>query len=90
MNGQPLVEKKESDVSGRYRAMADRLDHNATDTFGGACVIIPPAGGGDPIELLMLDSKGDPAQFWATISTRIQIVLEDLKVKQQQPFPQRR
>ena len=89
-DGEPLVQKKQHDVSVRYRLMADRLDHNAEAPFGGSCVIYPPSGGGDPIELLMLDSKGDPAQFWSTISTRIQIVLEDLKAKQQQPFGQQR
>ena len=86
MPDQPLVEKQKSDVSDRYRLMADRLDHNADAQFGGCAVIIPPPGGGDPIELLMLDSRGDPAQFWATIQTRIQIVLEGLKERQNKPF----
>ena len=82
----PLVEKKPDGHSERYRLMADRIDHNADATFGGAVVIIPPAGGGDPIELLILDAQGNPGQFWATIMSRIQITLEDLKAKQQQPF----
>ena len=81
-----LVEKKPDGHSERYRLMADRIDHNADATFGGAVVIIPPTGGGDPIELLMLDARGDPGQFWSTIMTRIQIMLEELKLKQQQPF----
>lgn len=91
MNGEPLVEKKfPAETSARYRLMADRLDHNSDAQFGGCAVIIPPQNGGDPIELLMLDAKGDPAQFWSTIMTRIQITLEDLKAKQQQPFGQQR
>lgn len=90
MNDQPLVEKKKSEVSDRYRLMADRLDHNADATFGGSCVIIPPPGGGEPIEFILLDLKSDPAQFWSTVSTKIQIALENLKQQQGQPFARSR
>ena len=81
MNGEPLVEQKQHETSVRYRLMAERLDHNIGAPFGGSCVIIPPAGGGDPIELLMLDSKGDPAQFWGTILTRAQLELKAIDDK---------
>ncbi len=90
MNEISLVEKKKSDVSDRYRLMADRIDHNADAAFGGSCVIIPPPGGGDPIEFILLDLKSDPAQFWATISTKITIALEGLKAQQGQPFARQR
>jgi len=89
MNDQPLVEKKKSDVSDRYRLMADRIDHNADAAFGGACVIIPPAGGGEPIEFILLDLKSNPAQFWSTISTKITLVLEEMK-QPQGPFARQR
>ncbi len=62
----------------RFHAMADSIDHNSGGTFGGAAVIIPPADGGEPIELLILDLKADPAQFWSTIKTRIEIKLAEL------------
>ncbi len=62
----------------RFHAMADNIDHNGGSNFGGACVIIPPENGGEPIELLILDLKADPAQFWATIKTRIEIKLAEL------------
>lgn len=61
-----------------FTTMAVRIEHNANSTFGGACVIIPPEGGGDAIELLLLDASADPAQFWSTIATRIQVVLTKL------------
>lgn len=86
MNEISLVEKKKSDVSDRYRLMADRIDHNADAAFGGSCVIIPPPGGGDPIEFILLDLKSDPAQFWATITSKIQILLKELEMRQGQPF----
>ena len=74
-------------VSGRFRAMADAIDHNAAGaTFGGGCVIYPPTG--DPIEILMLDNKADLAQFWSTIKTRIDIKLAEIDEQQrnQQAF----
>lgn len=60
-------------ASSCFRKMAERIDHNADSRFGGAAVIVPPQQGGDVIELLILDEKGDPAQFWGTILTRAQL-----------------
>lgn len=62
-----------------FHKMGERITHNAeVSQFGGAAVIIPP-GGGEPIEVLILDSQGDVAQFWGTIQTRIQLVLQQLQ-----------
>ena len=68
-----------SETSDPFTKMAQRIEHNAEATFGGAVVIVPPKNAGDQIELLMLDAQGDPAQFWSTVMTRIQVVLEKLK-----------
>lgn len=81
-----------------FRKMAERIDHNApttpvtivppaqgvpvSSTFGGAAVIVPPAQGGEAVELLVLDAKGDPAQFWGTILTRVQMEVRQLEDKQ--------
>lgn len=73
-----LVEQPKNEAADRFRAMAADIDHNGASKFGGAVVIIPPANGGEPIELLMLDLKADPAQFWSTIKTRIDIKLSEL------------
>jgi hypothetical protein len=62
--------------------MAQAIEHNAkTSKFGGAAVIVPPEGGGAPIELLILDASGDPAQFWATIVTRAKMVIDEVERK---------
>ena len=66
-----------------FTDMAARIDHNEGSTFGGACVIVPPKDAGKQIEVLMLDSEGDAAQFWSTISSRITIILEDLREQTQ-------
>ena len=83
-----LIEKQKNDVAGRFRIMADRIDHNADSNFGGAVVIYPPANGGEAVELLLLDLQADPAQFWQTIDFRIKLKLAELddKRRNQQAF----
>lgn len=80
-----------SSVSERLRRMAARIDHNAeTSTFGGAVVIIPPDQGGDPIEILILDSQGDSAQFWGTVTHRVKAAIDQLDEVRKQGFGVRR
>lgn len=59
------------------RELADRMERNSDGSFGGAYVVIPPAGG-DVIKMLILDSAKDPAQFWAVLKTRCEMVLAGL------------
>ena len=66
----------------RFRAMADAIEKNAEGSFGGCFVVVPPEGGGDPLETLILDSKQDPAQFWNLLMTKCQIMLAELDQKQ--------
>ncbi len=61
----------------RFRRMAERIDHNKDAGFGGACVIIPPSGAGEPIEILMLDNSADLAQFFSTVATRVQRAVDE-------------
>ena len=61
----------------RFRKMADRIELNKESGFGGACVIIPPQGAGDPIEILMLDNSADLAQFFSTVATRVQRAVDE-------------
>jgi hypothetical protein len=80
-DGQPLIERPDLKISERFRAMADRIERNPSE-FGGAVVIVPP-GGGEPIEFLLIDAKGDAGQFYGAVTTKIQVVLEELKAHQQ-------
>lgn len=70
------------DDAAAFRKMADAIDHNKGKSgFGGAAVIVVP--GPDPrvIELLILDASADPAQFLATIMTRVQQMATELNDK---------
>ena len=84
---QPLVESRESGTSPdeAFTKMAERIKHNADQPFGGAVVIYPPAGGGDPVEFLLLDGSADVVQFWATAKKRIENAVEDLDQKNRNP-----
>lgn len=66
----------------RFRAMADAIERNEGDIFGGAFVVVPPPEAGDPLETLILDSKQDPAQFWMLLKTKCDIALGQLDQKQ--------
>ena len=81
MNDHPLIERPDQKTAERFMLMATRIERNPQE-FGGACVIVPPAGG-NPIEFLLIDTKGDMAQFYSTIMTKIQVQLEELKSQQQ-------
>lgn len=75
-----------------FEKVAEDILHN-TDraTFGGAAVIVPPEGGGDPIELLVLSSTGDPAEFWILLKTRVdaQIQAVDQATRTKAAYPRR-
>ena len=77
---QPLIERYETNVAAALRRMADHVERNSdANSFGGLAVIIPPANGGDPVEMLILDSKGDVGQFYATIQSRLTMRLSELE-----------
>lgn len=59
----------------RFADMAKRMEHNANSKFGGAFVIVPPEGAGEPMEALILDTTGDPAQFLMLLQAKITQVL---------------
>ncbi len=72
-----------SDRSDKFRAMADSIDNNEGKPFGGAVVIIPP-GGGDAIEVLVLDSREDGLQFFSNIKTMADVAYNKLLQEEQQ------
>jgi hypothetical protein len=64
-----------------FRRMAARLDHNADAVFAGAAVIVPPAEGGEAVEMLILDIAQSPAQFWGSVKTKCELELGKLDEK---------
>lgn len=62
--------------------MRERIAKNEDASFGGAFVIVPPEGAGEPVQTLLLDPTPDPAQFWQMILTKCQIQIAEIEVKQ--------
>lgn len=69
----------ETPAAAIFRKMAARLDHNADAVFAGAAVIVPPAEGGDTVEMLILDSSQSAVQFWGNLAAKCEIELSKLK-----------
>lgn len=69
---------KSPSAADRFRKMAERLDHNAADGFGGCFLIVPPTDGGDVIETLILDSRQDPTQYWILLKSKCEIEIARL------------
>jgi hypothetical protein len=65
-----------------FRSMANKIDLNTSSGFAGAFVIVPPDG--DPQDLLLLDSNANPAIFWSTLKTRVEIALAELDAQERQ------
>ena len=65
-------------TAGRFRAMADQIERNEASRFGGAFVIVPPELGGEPIAVMLLDEKADPAMFWSAVQTKAKMALDEI------------
>lgn len=69
-----MVEKtKAQEIAARFRAMADAVELNGAQPFGGAFVVIPPENGGEVLETLILDNRQDVAQFWGFLKVKAQM-----------------
>lgn len=80
--GEPLIHEKKVDPSEIFAEMATRISGQVKAEFGGAYVIVPPAGY-EPMWNLSLDSKQDVGQFWASLKTRCEIALAELAQAEQ-------
>lgn len=77
MTDEPEVPQSKK-IADRFRAMADQIERNAESTFAGAVVIIPPADGGDPVEILQLDTNPSPSEFWGLIKYKADAAMHDV------------
>lgn len=73
-----------ADIAKQFRDMADTIERNPDGSFGGAYVIVPPEGGGEPIKTLILDDHQDMALFWNSVVTKSQIMLTVAEKNQRQ------
>lgn len=74
-------------ASGVLRAMADKVDLNASNGFGGAFVIAAPDG--TLHELLLLDNTQDLARFWSLVQSAAVMAIAELQDNKPQGFGRR-
>lgn len=73
---EPLIQNQSpiTELAKELREMADRMEANGAEYFGGCFVVIPPQGG-DAVKTLILDKAQDVAQFWALLKTKCDMAL---------------
>lgn len=69
------------EIADRFRKMADRIEANTAEPFGGAVLIFPPGEDVKPVEILKLDTYPDAAMFWAEIKSKADIAVAELSEK---------
>ena len=67
MNDEP---PKKLTLPDLFRRMAERLERNADDGFGGCFLICPPAEGGAMMETLIVDATQNPTDFWILLKSK--------------------
>ena len=62
-----------------FRQMADRIERNASDEFGGAFLVIPPGEGSDPVEGMTVAAKPSAVTFWSSVLGQVELAIETFK-----------
>jgi hypothetical protein len=71
------------DAAALFKAIAERLEKNTNEEFGGVFLIVPPEGGGEPIDGIFLASKPNPVSFWASLNGQVEMAIEEFKAANQ-------
>lgn len=72
---------KQSDL---FRKMAERIELNKDEAFGGAFVVVPPGDESEPFSSLILDAESDPSSFWGILKAKCDIALSKLDMAERQ------
>lgn len=65
-----------------FKKMAALIEQNEGSTFGGAYVIIPPGQDAKAMEVLVLDTQQDQAQFFMLLHAKVQSALQQIDDQQ--------
>jgi hypothetical protein len=78
---------KQSEI---FRKLADKIDRNEEEEFGGAVCIVPPKGEAT-IDWVIVDSKADLLRFWVKLKTDIDAIAQEVdnRARMQQTWQQR-
>jgi hypothetical protein len=67
------------EIAERFRAMADLIEKNADEPFGGCMMIFPPGENAKVIQILKLDTDPDGSIFWAEVKTKADTAVAELQ-----------
>jgi ABC-type proline/glycine betaine transport system substrate-binding protein len=67
-----------TDQAATFRKMAERIELNKENGFGGAFVICPPGDEAKSLETLILDPTSNPASFWGLLRAKADMALAEL------------
>ena len=59
-----------------FREMADRVEKADPAEFSGCFLIVPPEGGGEPIDGLSVTSKPNAVAFWSGMQGQVMLAVE--------------
>ena len=59
-----------------FRAMAERVEKVDPAEFSGCFLIVPPEGGGDPLDGLSVMSKPSAVAFWSATQGQVMLAVE--------------
>ena len=72
-----------TEAAALFRNIAERLEKNTDEEFGGVFLIVPPEGGGEPIDGMFLASKPNPVSFYASMQGQVEMAIEEFKAANQ-------
>lgn len=84
-----LIERKKQEaekIAQQFDAMARRIRYNGTESFGGAFVLVPPAGAGRSVEVFQI-ADSNAGLFWMIVKAQVDEQykeLQDMAARQMQ------
>jgi hypothetical protein len=67
-----------------FLKVAEEIDRNVASGFGGAFVVVPPAGAGNPLATVILDARQDGTTFWLMLKSKCDAELQLLAAQERQ------
>lgn len=82
---EPLVQQGAYDaeaVAQLFDRMAARVRLNKDSEFGGAFVLVPPTGFGDPVDSLLLNTPNASLMFWHHLKSICDQTIKTMEAQQ--------
>jgi hypothetical protein len=72
-----------TDAAAAFRAIADRLDKNASEEFGGAFLLVPPGEGVGAIDGMLVTTAPNAVTFWSGLQGQVELAIDSFKQEAQ-------